>query len=385
MSWPDTKIEHVDPPPPTRGPHAVPDEDPNAREHPDPGAAGWPRFQLDRNRILHCSAFRRLQYKTQVFVNDVGDHFRTRLTHTLEVAQLATRLARDLGANAELAEVIALAHDLGHPPFGHGGESALRQRMREFGGFEHNRHGVRVLEYLEHPYPDFRGLNLCREVREGIARHTSPYDHPEPGHSAETRSATLEAQIADVADLIAYNSHDLEDGLGAGIIEGPLLRELLLWADAAAPIHTRFPNANVHAVRRPIIEAIQHRLIEDVVATTRLRIRDAGIGSVDSVRASARLVGFSETVSAAVRQMETFLQKRVYRHRSVVRMDRAAARTVKAVFDAYVDEPALLPGRYVRRIDETGPHRVVCDYVAGMTDRYCQDETRKLCKPSPVM
>jgi dGTPase len=348
-------------------------------------------FGLDRHRVLSCAAFRRLEYKTQVFVTFEDDHFRTRLTHTLEVAEIARRLAIALQVNPTLAEVIALAHDLGHPPFGHAGEAALCALMQGHGGFEHNRHSLRIVEYLEHPYPAFRGLNLTFEVREGIAKHETRYDRPHPperdGDSPADRFAsggwpTLEGQIACLADQLAYDCHDLEDAIGAGLIHESDLQAVPLWRRAAEPVRAEYPALPLPAVRRPILDALLNTLLLDVITESRRRIADAHPETPDDVRQSpGALVAFSDEMASDVRSLESFLLERVYRHARLVRMDAKARRFIERLFEAYLAGPRMLPPRYFGRVEEQGAHRVVCDYIAGMTDRFCQDEYKRLFEP----
>ncbi len=360
----------------------VPDGDAR-RAYREQLAEPWPAFELDRRRIIASSAFRRLQYKTQVFVAP-GDHFRTRLTHTLEVAGVARRLALGLRLNATLAEAVALAHDLGHPPFGHAGERALNELMSAAGGFEHNAQSLRVVEYLEHPFPSFRGLNLTREVREGLARHRTAYDNPEnivscePALNAQltaTPSGTLEGQVADIADRIAYDCHDLEDGIGAGILNMSDLDDLALWQRYATPVVLAHPGASLFAVWRPAIECIQHGLITDVMREVGQALGRLGISSTAGVRAATTsVVAFSSDMRHDVEALETFLHERLYAHPTLRASDCAAADKVSTLFRAYSKYPERLPERFTARIAEQGVERVVCDYIAGMTDRFCAAE-----------
>jgi dGTPase len=334
------------------------------REHPDPLAEVDAPLLVDRQRIVHSAAFRRLEYKTQVFVALEGDHYRTRMTHTLEVANLARRLARALGHDADLAEVVALAHDLGHPPFGHAGERALDECLRSAGGFEHNLHSLRVVDYLEHPYPLFRGLNLTRAVRECLAKHSTQFDKPGPHPLQDGRPPPPEGHVAALADRLAYGLHDLQDGLYAGLIEPSQLDDVGLWRAAyEGPAAGDGPAWRRHL--RPTVERMQHALVTDVLAFA----RDAG------------RVGLSPAVDASMRELEAFLLHHLYRHHRLVRMDTKARRIVSAVFEAYVAEPALLPRRYAERVAEQGAERVAADYVAGMTDRFCADEHARLFDP----
>lgn len=369
-------------------PYAVFDGASRGRRHPEAVPAGEPPFEHDRDRILHCTAFRRLMHKTQVFVADAGDHFRTRLTHTLEVAAQAGHLARRLRLNEPLAVAVAFAHDLGHPPFGHAGEVTLADLMKDHGGFEHNSQSLRVVDYLEHPYPAFRGLNLSFEVRESIIKHRTRYDRPDDAGALgdETRPLLeagpmppLEGQVANLADSVAYTLHDIEDALvGCGLTEDAL-NQCTIWQDAARRVRRANPTDPLHAIRRPILDAIARRLIEDAAEASLRRIRDAGAGEPDAVRHHEEdLIAFSDEVAAGVDQLQAMLARCVYRNDRVVRMDEEADRIIRALFAAYLDDPGRLPERFARRIPEMGPHRVICDYVAGMTDRFCRHEHGRL-------
>ncbi|MBN2447380.1 MAG: deoxyguanosinetriphosphate triphosphohydrolase [Phycisphaerae bacterium] len=360
-------------------PYAVTSASSRGREHPEHFPARVDPYAIDRQRVLHCAAFRRLEYKTQVFVAGEHDHFRTRLTHTLEVASIARRLCVGLQVNAAVGELIALTHDLGHAPFGHAGEETLAGLMQNHGGFEHNAQTLRVVTYLEHPYPAFRGLNMTFEVRESLAKHCTLYDKPGLHPLADGSHAPVEGQIANLADRIAYDCHDLEDAVGAGLIVEPDLQEITLWAQAAGPVRESYPDLPLAAVRRPILDALEAALLNDVVAESRRRIKTAGVSSVDDVRQAPRdLVAFSDAMQPHVGQLESFLADRVYHHHRLVRMDDKADRFISQLFNAYVSRPKLLPPRFHQRIDDQGLHCVTCDYLAGMTDRFCQDEYQRL-------
>ncbi len=372
-------------------PFGVADEASRGRCHVEPVPEDESAFEFDRRRILSCTTFRRLMHKTQVFVTGRGDHFRTRLTHTIEVASQAQRLARRLGLNAALADAIALAHDLGHPPFGHAGEKALSELMAAHGGFEHNLQALRVVDYLEHPYPAFRGLNLTFEVRESLVKHETRYDLPD--HAAQAQPSlrslmevgphpSLEGQVVNLADAVAYTLHDVEDGLAEGLLTAESLGESRLWQEAARPLTVDGPIRNPHAVRRPILYRMAAALVADAVAESRRRIAAAGVMDVDAVRRqSAPLIVFSLETKAALEELQDLLSRAVYRNRRVIRMDSKARRLIRDLFAAYLAEPELLPERFSRRIAEQGAHRVVCDYVAGMTDRFCQEEHSRLHSP----
>jgi len=331
-----------------------------SREHPDPLAGLLPPVTLDRHRVVNSSAFRRLQYKTQVFVSPGEDHFRTRMTHTLEVAHLARLLAAALGLDQQLAEVVALAHDLGHPPFGHAGERALAACMADHGGYEHNSHALRVVEHLEHPYPGFRGLNLTRVVRECLAKHTTQFDAPAPHPLQDGLPAPPEGQAAAVADRLAYALHDLQDGVYAGLISTSALEQLPLWREAAP----REANLDPRQRLRPMLDHVLRAVLDETAS-----------GSTPSS------VTLSPRCARLLDELGRFLREHVYQDQRLVRKDHKAVRIITQVFHAYVDEPRLLPPRYHRRIAEQGLQRVVCDYVAGMTDRYCLREHARLFDP----
>lgn len=372
-------------------PYAVAEEWGRGRAHAEDLPGGESPFELDRSRIVNCMAFRRLMHKTQVFVTEGGDHFRTRLTHTLEVAAHAQRLARLLGLNEPLTEAIALAHDLGHPPFGHAGEAALAGLMTGHGGFEHNLQSLRVVELLEHPYPAFRGLNLTFEVRESLVKHRTLFDRPDAAAQSDDSirrlleagpSPVLEGQAAALADTIAYTLHDIEDGLGECGLTEEALNQCALWEVAARPVRDRHPTGTVHSVRRPILDGLGRRLIEDAAAETGRRLREARVDHPDAVRRCVRtLAAFSEDVASGLRALQALLGESVYRNYRVARSDSKARRTIADLFAAFSAEPDLLPPRYRGRIPAQDVHRVICDYIAGMTDRYCQQEHRRLFAP----
>lgn len=362
------------------GPYAVGEDESSARavaEQPHPYRTC---FQRDRDRIVHCSAFRRLDFKTQVFVPHEHDHFRTRLTHTLEVAQIARTLGRALRLNEDLIETVALAHDLGHPPFGHGGEGVLDELMTEHGRFEHNRQTLRVVDYLEHPYPRFRGLNLTTVVRECLARHKTRYDAPSCEEFDTNLQAPLEGQLVDLADEIAYTSADLEDALAAGWIDAEQLRGLALWRDAWKAADVEAPDARAIHKRIRACKGVLASMADDLLAATTTNIAELGLDSVGAVRhASQPAVAFFETMRNPVARLQEFLFDAVYMHPANVEQDDRAGRIIRGLFAAYVADPGLLPPRYRQRIDADGLHRVVCDYIAGMTDRFCQEEHAKIC------
>ena len=340
-------------------------------------------FQRDRDRVLHTTAFRRLEYKTQVFVNHEGDHYRTRLTHTLEVAQIARTVARALRVNEDLVEAIAMAHDLGHTPFGHAGEAALRDMMADKGGFDHNTHGLRIVEKLEKRYPDFPGLNLTWEVREGIIKHDTDYDAPEAVEYEPECRATLEGQIINLADEVAYNAHDLDDGLRSGLIQARHLRGLELWDAALAALDVREPDEINSVDRSRIIRYLIDLEVTDLIVATEDGLDAARPASVDDARQQpADMVCFSAAMKERNRELKDLLMRDLYRHWRVVRMAQKARRMLTRLFQAYADAPQQLPSWVQTLIDGERVERVVCDYVAGMTDRFAQQEYRKMFDPT---
>ncbi len=344
-----------------------------------------PAFERDRDRIIHSSAFRRLEYKTQVFVNHEGDYYRTRLTHSLEVAQIAKGIARQLRLNEELTESLALAHDLGHTPFGHSGENALNHLMKSKGGFEHNRQSLRVVEYLEDKYPGFRGLNLTWEVREGIIKHTTQCDHPYydqlDDYSPET-VPTLEAQIINLADEIAYNNHDIDDALEAGYISLEDLRSIEMCDEIFLKVEKKYPDIPDYKKKYQLISSLIGLLIADVVNTSLDAIAKQGVETYNDVKqANVILISYSPRLEKETLKLKEFLQKNVYEHYKVERMRIKAERYITLLFETYAANPTLLPQKYRDRIDEEQQERVICDYIAGMTDRYALDEYKKLFEP----
>jgi dGTPase len=351
------------------------------RRHPEPEHPLRTRYQRDRDRIVHSSSFRRLEYKTQVFVNHEGDNYRTRLTHSLEGAQIGRTVARVMGANEDLTECLVLGHDLGHTPFGHSGEKVMDELMRGHGGFEHNRQTLRILEVLEVRYPDFPGLNLTWEVREGIIKHNPKSDAAAPAEYAPGEAPAIEAQLVDFVDEIAYNNHDIDDGLSSGMITVEQIRAVALFREAHDAVLAG-GIADDRILRHQIVRHIIDRCVNDLLETTLGNLRDAGADSLEAVRgAGRRLVAYSPEMAARVRELKEFLLTNLYRHYRVVRMGDKAGRIVRDLFQTYTAEPLQLPPRYQRRIEKDGLHRVVCDYIAGMTDRFALDEHRKLFDP----
>ncbi len=340
-------------------------------------------FQRDRERIIHSRAFRRLEYKTQVFVNHEGDHYRTRLTHTIEVSQIARSIARALRLNEDLAESIALAHDLGHTPFGHTGEGVLGELLKNDGGFEHNRQSLRVVEKLEERYMEFPGLNLTWETREGIIKHSTSYDHPEVSGFSPEECPTLEAQIIDYADEIAYNNHDLDDGISSGMLDRGEVSSLAIWKHAreTAGVKEISGPAGKLVVSR-IIRTIINILVTDLIKTTESAVDRLGIHAYDDVKhSSEKPVGFSPEIRAMNDELKRFLRVNLYRHYRVVRMGIKAQRVITDLFTIYSDHPDALPGSYFARIETDGLRRTIADYIAGMTDRYAMEEHQKLTDP----
>jgi dGTPase len=335
-------------------------------------------FQRDRDRILHTTAFRRLEYKTQVFFNYEGDYFRTRLTHTLEVAQIGRTIARALGANEDLVETICLAHDLGHSAFGHSGETTLARLMRDFGGFDHNKQSLRIVTILEKRYPDFPGLNLTWEVREGIVKHETEYDIVDASEYNPELRGHLEAQIANVADELAYTAHDLDDGLKSGMITPQSLEGIALWEILLESVGIQKNNFDELA-RRRIIRRLIGLEVSDLVYQTNMRLKESNVRSVEELQGLPYpVIGFSEDLHRRNRQLKDFLFTKLYRHYRVVRMAVKAERTLMDLFSAYTGEPSTLPPHIQDQIQEYGLERTVCDYLAGMTDRFAIEEHKKL-------
>ncbi len=341
-------------------------------------------FQRDRDRIIHSTAFRRLEYKTQVFVNHEGDYYRTRLTHTMETAQITRTIARALGLNQDLAEAIALAHDLGHTPFGHAGEGVLAELMKDYGGFEHNSQSLRIVEVLEERYPGFPGLNLTYEVREGIVKHSTSYDRPRASAFNPEEAPLLEAQIVDFADEIAYNCHDIDDGLQSGMLTRDDLAGVELWQEHFDNVSRDFPAASFSIRRYQAVRRILNALVTDLIVTIERRIEEKNVDSVAAVRRfQPRIAGFSPSMEAAARQLKDRLMERLYQHQRVRRMAAKARRVMTGIFRAYMEDPQQMPPHVVARASkETPMPRVIADYIAGMTDRFALEEYAKLYDPT---
>jgi dGTPase len=339
-------------------------------------------YQRDRDRIVHSTAFRRLMYKTQVLVNQTNDHHRTRLTHTLEVAQISRTIARQLGLNEDLTEAIALAHDLGHPPFGHAGEEALDECMREQGGFEHNQHGLRIVEQLEYRYADFPGLNLSWEVLEALALHSKRQEASEILEFATGGRPLLEAQVVDAADSLAYDTHDLDDALSVGLISPSDLEEVEFWRKAEAGVRQRHQALGPEQFQATMVRALINWQVTDLLEHTQERLRQESITTVEDVRrAAVVLVVPGPEVRSLKAALERFLHERVYRHYRVARMAGKGRRILQMLFAEFCSRPEQMPERYARRARAGKIERTVCDYLAGMTDRYAQDEYLRLFQP----
>jgi dGTPase len=350
----------------------------HGRKYPEPRHAYRTEFQRDRARIIHARAFRRLEYKTQVFLNGTGDHLRTRLTHSIEVASISRTIARALSLNEDLAEAIALAHDLGHSPFGHSGEEMLAECMREHGGFDHNRQSQRVVELLEAAYPGFPGLNLTFEVREGLQKHQAFYDPPVAGDD-KYRCPSLEAQIANLADEITYYSHDLDDAVDFEILSSAQLEESAVWRHSHQSVTARHPEVREPELHKLIIRDIIDVQVRDVITTSAETLVKSGVRSADDVRAQAiPLISYSDGLFEANQELRRFLYKNVYYHPRVAEVNRGACEMLRMVFEAYVLAPNLLGDAATKRIESEGLHRTICDYVAGMTDRYLLEEHARL-------
>lgn len=368
----------------TLAPYALKSGDSKGRVYPEGETLDRSAFQRDRDRILHTTAFRRLEYKTQVFVNHEGDYFRTRLTHTLEVAQIGRTLARILGANEDLVETICLVHDIGHPPFGHSGEMILNQLMADHGGFDHNQQALRIVTELEQRYVEFPGLNLTYETREGIVKHETAYDVATVGKEyAPGLRASLEAQIANVADELTYTTHDLDDGLYAGLLRPAQLAPLGLWNLVLDQLSLRDSEIDELA-RRRIIRRLIGVLVRDMYGATQQRLEAARPDSPEALqRLPGHVIGHSDTIAVQARELKTFLYANMYYHYRVIRMQKKAEQVISELFRAYIETPRQLPTQIYHRIeaDKNPVERVVCDYIAGMTDRYALEEYAKLFDP----
>jgi len=365
-------------------------ESSRGRQYPEPAPAYRTEYQRDRDRIIHSTGFRRLEYKTQVFVNHEGDLYRTRLTHSIEVAQIARSIARTLGLNEDLTEAIALAHDLGHTPFGHAGQDALNACMKPFGGFEHNLQSLRVVDHLETKYAEFQGLNLTFETREGVLKHCAINNAKALGDVGQRfidkTQPSLEAQLTNIADQVAYNNHDIDDGIRSGLISIEQLREVGLFADYYDQVKWKYPdlddNRSVHETIRQMIGG----QVTDLIKNSEQNITASGVVNIEDVRAQPdALIRFSDDMFSQSRQMKKFLRENLYFHHQVYRMTRKAHQIIEALFEAFIDDLKLLPPEHQmyaadakKNQNEADYARVVADYVAGMTDRFAIKEYDRL-------
>ena len=366
----------------TLAPYAMRSAASHGRRYDEPPSGLRTGFQRDRDRILHSTAFRRLEYKTQVFVNHEGDHYRTRLTHTLEVAQISRSMARALGLNEDLVEAIALAHDLGHPPFGHAGEDALNELMGEHGGFNHNLHTLRVIDHLERRYPEFEGLNLSWEIRESTIKHGEFARRAMPEEFEPEWGPLLEAQLADIGDSLAYTTHDIDDGLRSNFITLEEVRGTRLWTEAEKAVRSIYPCFDYKTMVARTVSYLIDSQVRDLIETTRARLLAGSVDSVEKVRSHRGiLVALSEEMETKKQEMQQFLHDRLYHHYRTVKMAEKAKRFIKDMFAEFVRNPRQLPPEYERRTRDEGIHRPICDFLAGMTDRYCQEEYQRLFYP----
>ncbi len=365
----------------TIAPYGTRTQDSKGRIYPEEEHRYRSCFQRDKDRIIHTTTFRRLEYKTQVFVNDEGDYYRTRLTHTLEVASIGRTLARALGGNEDLTETICLAHDMGHPPFGHSGEDVLAKKMVDHGGFNHNRQTLRIVTKLEKRYDAFDGLNLCRETLEGIAKHETEYDFSGDMDFNPGLRGSLEAQIANMSDETAYSAHDLDDGLRSGLLTLDMVKELRLW---------RLISDGLHFAEQQLSDLDRHRFIhaliglevDDIVDTTMQTIQKKHIESVDDlVHMPYNIVTNSDEMIKMNRELKDFLFHNLYRHYRVMRMSSKADMILSRLFDTFLNDPRLMPTHIQKTIDGKGLEIAICDYIAGMTDRYATNQYRKLFEP----
>jgi dGTPase len=369
----------------TLAPYAMASRASRGRRFPEPEHRSRTAFQRDRDRIIHSAAFRRLEYKTQVFVNHEGDYYRTRLTHTLEAAQIARTIARALGLNEELAEAVALAHDLGHTPFGHAGEKSLNDLMTPYGGFDHNAQSLRTVDWIEIRYPNFRGLNLSFEVREGIVKHSHFQDRPAAREFDPSTYPCLEAQIVDLADEIAYLAHDVDDGLKAQMLTVDELNASALFRESIAAARDASPSAEMRVIRYQTVIKMINAMSTDLMANLAEELERNKVRSVDDVRKAGRVLAcFSPAMAPKVDEIKRVMRDRLYRHYRVSRMTEKAGRVLASLFETYMAEPRQMPEHVVARAEQYGDpiSRAVADYIAGMTDRFALDEYRKLFDPN---
>ena len=362
-------------------PYAVSESGSAGRQHAEPAPSARSEYQRDRDRVVHSTAFRRLEYKTQVFVNHEGDLFRTRLTHSIEVAQIARTLARAMRLNEDLAEAVALSHDLGHTPFGHAGQDALNTCMREHGGFEHNLQSLRTVDLLEERYGAFDGLNLTYETREGILKHCAPKKARELGDLGKRfidgTQPSLEAQICNLADEIGYNNHDVDDGLRSGLIEVEQLDEVGIWARHVEVVRKEYPQISGRRLIHETVRRMINSLAVDLIEETRRNITTAGVATLADVRKTVPLAAFSTGMHAEHKELKHFLRVNLYQHYQVRRMTNKARRIITDLFGAFMEDPRLLPPQY-QQMAIADKSRAIADYIAGMTDRYAIREHRRL-------
>jgi len=363
-------------------PYAIHSKNSRGRKYPESEPDYRTCFQRDRDRVLHTTAFRRLEYKTQVFINYEGDYYRTRLTHTLEVTQIGRTIARALGASEDLVEVICMAHDMGHPPFGHSGETTLNQLMQGYGGFNHNHHSYRIVTEIERRYPDFPGLNLSWEVLEGMVKHETEYDKTDALEYDPSLRGNLEAQITNVADELAYTSHDLDDGLRSGIITPEMLSGIELW-EMASERHFKNGCSMDDLTRHMIIRDLTGLQVTSMINTSAINLEKSQVKSARELQSlDHNVVGFDDEMKKRNRILKDFLFKNMYHQYRVVRMHKKAERILTELFNAYANEPSMLPQQFQNLIEEKGKQRTISDYLAGMTDRFAVDEYAKLFDPS---
>ena len=361
--------------------YALKSSESRGRKHRETMDKFRPVFLRDRDRVIHSAAFRRLEYKTQVFVNNEGDYYRTRLTHTLEVAQIARSAAYSLKLNEGFVEALSLAHDLGHPPFGHAGEEILYRLMKSFGGFEHNRQGLRIVDILEKRYPDFNGLNLTHELRESILKHDSDIP-PEEFDLDKNQAYTqpyLEAQVVDLADRAAYTHHDLDDGLQAGILNADELREVPLWRRALDDVNAAFPECSGRIRLHQVTNTVVKWFIDDLILNSSVVLKKAAPNRAEDARCTEeKMVCFSPSMEKACGELNLFLNDNFYKHDKVIKMVARSERILSDLFHGYLARPETLPRDFKRLADDLSIERAVCDYIAGMTDRFAEEEWRRL-------
>jgi dGTPase len=354
--------------------------DSRGKKYPEDKSINRTDFQRDRDRVLHSTAFRRMEYKTQVFVNHEGDHYRTRLTHTLEVSQIARTVARIFKINEDLTEALVLSHDIGHTPFGHAGERVMKELMEAYGGFEHNKQSLRIVEKLEHPYPNFEGLNLSFEIREGMIKHSAHWKKENvPADFFPNQQPCLEAQLIDFVDEIAYNNHDVDDGLTSEMFSFEDIEQVTLWNGSLKKVRQKFPNEPIESLKRLIISSMITTLVDDLVQTTLKNLQGKKIQTLDEIRnLGMSLAGYSEPMKKLSLELKSFLRSHLYDHPRVIRMEEKAKRIITDLFKAYQTRPEQLPKEFISRSKGQTKERMICDYIAGMTDRFAIEEHGKL-------